>query len=247
MDTNETKIYISVLIGVSVLLVLVAFFIVTITRYQRRKVAFHLDNLKAGFDLLDEERKRIACDLHDDLGSTLSFVKMQLKWISGLDGRNAELVEISGIHLVKAIQKIKRISFNMIPRVLEDWGLDAALKELVEMITDSMQIKIDYHCGINTIGEHYDLHIYRIAQEILNNIAKHSKATFVTFTILKTDHKIHMRIKDNGIGFHKTMLNKHTTGLGFHNISARTELLKGSLYLEAQPGKGVDYLIEIPL
>jgi two-component system, NarL family, sensor kinase len=247
MDTNETKIYISVLIGLSVLVILVVFFIVTIIRYQRKKVAFDLGELKAGFSLLDEDRKRIACDLHDDLGSSLSFLKHRLQCLSNLKGEDVEIVEAVDFHLDQMMKKIRRISFNMMPGILTRMGLDEALKELIDIMTDSTKIKVHYRCSTGSFGEGYDIHIYRIAQEILNNIAKHSKATVVSFTILKTNQKIELRVKDNGIGFHKSILNGNPAGLGLNNISARTDLLKGNIYLEAMPGKGVDYLIEIPI
>ena len=247
MHPHETKIYISLLIGVSVLFVLVVFFIVTIIRYHRKRLAFHQENLQAEFNQLDKERERIACDLHDDLGSSLSFIKIRLQCLKNMTAENDLIVQNSEHHIDEAMKKLRRISFNMMPKTLQQQGLDEALRELIAVMTDPVNITVDYQCEVDSCDQEKAIHIYRISQEILNNIVKHSKATSVNFTIVKIKNKIELRIKDNGIGFNKNILKTMPRHLGLHNISARADLLKANVYLTTSIHNGVDYLIEIPI
>ena len=233
--------------GVSVLAVLVIFFIVTIIRYQRRKVAFDEEKIKAEFNYLDKERERIAFDLHDDLGASLSAIKLRLQCLKNVDAESASIIKFSEFHIDQVMRKLRRISFNMMPGVLQRRGLNEALKELIDLMTDSINITVNYQCDVETFNHGTAIHIYRIVQEILNNIVKHSKATLVSFTIAKIKNNIELRIKDNGIGFDKNLMIKECGGLGLHNIAARADLLKANIYLSAMRGKGVDYFIEIPV
>lgn len=246
MDTNETKIHIALLAGVIVLTILLTFFVITIIRYQRKKVRLHEQKIRKDFDLLDKERERIAFDLHDDLGGSLSFIKLRLHMLAKQKEWNAtgiqELEEIIDV----VIDKIKRISQNLMPRILQRRGLDAALKELTEMAGDSAGIKMNYGFSVDTPDPEMSIHIYRIVQEAINNIVKHAKATTVSLTLVQMDHIIELSIKDNGVGFDKINVMKKA-GMGLNNIAARTDFLYGTLYLNTAPGYGVDYLIEIPV
>ena len=247
MYTNETGIYIAVLTGIFMLIVLVAFFIVTIIRYQRKKVAFHQEKIKAEFNFLDKERERIAFDLHDDLGASLSAIKLRLQCLKDMDAESASIIKFSEFHIDQVMQKLRRISFNMMPGVLQRQGLDKALKELIDLMTYSTNITVNYQCNVDSFDKEKAIHIYRIAQEILNNIAKHAKATLVSFTIAGIKNKIELRIRDNGIGFNKNMVVQKPRGLGLHNIVARADLLKAKIYITTELNNGVDYLIEIPV
>lgn len=90
------------------------------------------------------------------------------------------------------------------------------------------------------------MHIYRIAQEILNNVIKHAKVTSVTFNVIKANGKIFLTISDNGIGFNVKAATRKSPGSDLYNISARAELMKGTVYLTSQLNNGVRYEIEIP-
>ncbi len=245
MDTNETKIHIALLTGVIVLTVLMALFVLTIARYHRKKVSLDEQKVRADFNLLDRERERIAFDLHDDLGGSLSFLKMHLHMLSNLNAENASTVLNLEKIIDDAMEKIRRISQNLMPRILQRRGLDAALEELTEMAGASSGLRINYGFSMDTPDQETGLHIYRIVQEIINNIVKHANATTVNLTIVEIGHKIELSIVDNGIGFEKSEVLKKE-GMGLRNIAARTSFLKGTLYLDTAPGNGVNYFIEIP-
>jgi signal transduction histidine kinase len=246
MYSVETRIFLAILSGVFVLLVLMTFFIVTIIRYQRKKVAFHLGKIKTEFIFLDKERERIGFDLHDDLGASLSAIKLRLQCLKGMDAENTLLVDKSELLIDEAMQKLRRISFNMMPGVLQRRGLDEALKELIDLMTYSTSITVNYKCDFNSFDKEKAVHIYRIIQEIMNNIIKHSKATLVNLSISKIKNIIELHVNDNGVGFNKNTIIKNPQGLGLQNIVARVDILKAKIYLTTEQHKGVDYLIEIP-
>jgi signal transduction histidine kinase len=203
--------------------------------------------MKAQFNYLDEERKRIASDLHDDIGGSLSYIKIQLQSIEDTAMMNDVKIKKCEYHIDEVMEKIRRVSFNMMPGVLQRQGLAEALKDLVDLMTYSSGIHVSFQCTITEFDEERSLHVYRIAQEIMNNIVKHAKATLVTFTISTVHHKIELRVSDNGIGFNKNKVTKSRNGLGLHSIVERTHLLKGIVYLTTEKNKGVDYFIEIPV
>lgn len=245
MDAHETKIYIALLAGVLIEVLLMAFFLFTIFRYHRKKAELHAQKLKDDFNFLDKERQRISLELHDDLGASLSAIKIRLQLLSNLDSAGVTIVDNCELLLDEVMQKLRRISLNLMPGILKRKGLDAALKDLVGIMTFGSGIEAHYHCEPIDFREETSIHIYRIVQEALNNVVKHSKATLFDLSINKNKNMIRVFIHDNGIGFDNTYL-KENSGLGLHNIAARTELLKATTYLTTSKNEGVEYLIEIP-
>ncbi|MDE3184450.1 MAG: hypothetical protein KGM16_13615 [Bacteroidota bacterium] len=245
MDTNETKIYITLLTGLAVLAILMAFFVVTIFRYQRKKAAYHAQKLKDDFNFLDKEKQRISLDLHDDLGASLSAIKLRLQMLTNLGATATKHIDVCELLLDEAMQKLRRISLNMMPGILKREGLDAALNDLIGIMTFGSGIKSNYYCEPINFKEETAIHIYRIVQEVINNIIKHSKATSFDLTIYRNENKICLFMHDNGIGFDDKNL-KEKSGLGLHNIAARAGLLHADIYMTNTKGEGVEYLIEIP-
>ena len=246
MYSEETRIYLAILTSASILAILIASSIITIIKYQRKKIALHRERINAEIISLEKERERIASDLHDDLGASLSAIKLRLEYLEPVDAKEALLIRESSSYIDEAMQKLRQISFNMVPQVLRRNGLCETLDELIEVLRPKTSIVINYECLANPADKEKEIHIYRITQEILNNILKHSKATVVNFSITSNGKKIMMHIQDNGVGFDKSSVSKKSKGLGLQNIMARVDLLKARIYLTTEPEKGVDYLIEIP-
>lgn len=244
MGADESKIYIALLTGACVQVTLMIFFVVTIFRYYRKKKSFQLLKLKRDFKFLDQEKQRIAYDLHDDLGASLSAIKLRLHLVPEINEKSAIIINDCEGLISEAMEKLKRISLNLMPRILDRMGLDEALRDLISILTYPTSIKVDYAYDA-TIGKESSLHIYRIAQEVLNNIIKHAQASHIFFNIHETTSNVRVQIKDNGIGFHPEEAMKNS-GQGLENIAARVGFLKADLYLTSSPGKGTEYLIKIP-
>lgn len=244
MHPEETRIYYALLVGIVVLMILVLFFVVTITRYHRKKSEFETHNLRQQFQYLENEKERIAIDLHDDLGALLSAIKMRLHAIpSNLDMLDA-YIELAEGQIDAAIMKIRKVSRNMMPSALRRKSLRDACGELIEYVVEHSDIEVEYTGTVVHAIPETEIQLYRITQEILNNIIKHSNAKSIYFDLRQQENKIILLIRDNGKGFDKKSVQNYSKGSGLKNILARAEIIKAKVYLTTQPHNGVEFLIE---
>lgn len=188
----------------------------------------------------ERERQRVAQDLHDDLGSTLSILKHQL----------AESNEINQFRLEneidmadKAVNDLRLIAHNLTPTLFLEKGLIVALREFISL--NSIKPKINFiHSGnAKPLSWETELSIFRISKELINNAIKHAKATNIEFQIIYFDKFLYLSIEDNGTGF----INKpsESAGIGLKNIILRVEYLHGKMSQESSE-KGTLISIEIP-
>ena len=196
------------------------------------------------------ERKRISRDLHDDVGTKLSAVKMFLsslheKAIGTGDKEMKSLAESSEQFITQVTQDVRRLLLNLSPAVLEEFGYATAVEGLINKINETKQI----HFNLVMFGmkqrlqKDYELALYRITQELINNVLKHAAAKNVSLQIGQRDKKIILMIEDDGKGFE---VNANKDGYGLHNLEARTKLMQGTMTIDSTPGKGTSVWIEIP-
>lgn len=246
MDAHETKIYYALLIGMAVLLALIVFFIITTLRYHRKITASRMERINEDVNTLEKERERVAIDLHDDLGSSLSAIKLDLQGIGKSGDANSKELQNIALRIDGLMERMKEVAHELMPRELARKGLGRALQLLTARVAESSGIHIQYNCSVDHFDTKNSIHIYRIAQEVLNNAVKHSKATSINFSAWKSKGRIHLKISDNGIGFNVKTASRKSKGSGLHNISARTELMKGAIYLTSGINNGTIYEIEVP-
>jgi signal transduction histidine kinase len=246
MYSNETRIYIAVLGGMLVLLALVIVFTITIVKYHRKKLAFHLKNIGNQINYLDQQCEKIAADLHDDLGASLSGIKLRLQCVTYGDANTLAIINFSKHHIDEVMHKLRLISFNMIPELLMQKGLQRALQELLNVMTFATKISVDFHYIAAVFDKERTTHIYRIVQELLNNTLKHSGATAISCSVVQKKGALQLQFTDNGKGFNKDDAIKEAAGIGLKNIMSRTDLLRAKIFITTAPGQGVAYLIEIP-
>lgn len=245
MDTNETKIFYTLIAGLIILALLMLFFLFTIFAYWKKRSVLQSKNFTHYFNLLETEKQRIAIDLHDDIGASLAAVKLLLEYLEEPDEETAAIVRKSEKIIDELMIKVRRFSYNMMPMLLKNKGLNEALKDLVESMTYPAGIKVTYNYNAIIYNEEKSIHLYRIVQEAIHNLVKHSKATAFYLEVQRKENKIRLLMQDNGIGFNRKNVDKQK-GLGLRSISARAELLEAEIYLSTEPGKGVEFLIEIP-
>ncbi len=206
----------------------------------------------AMIDGQEEERKRIAGDLHDRLGSMLSTVKLLF---SALDDKmdkaqeeNKMQYERAGMLLDEAVAEVRRISHNLSTGMVISFGLVTALQELTESINQSgmIQCKLLTYGKKERLDQQTEIGIYRMIQELISNILKHAKASVITIQLNQMDTTVSVSVEDNGIGFNVAEKIK-SGGLGLKNLEARAAKLNGSFYVDSQPGKGTLSVIEIPI
>lgn len=200
----------------------------------------------------EQERSRLAKDLHDGLGGLLSGIKFSFQTMKGnliLTPENARLFERSLDMLDTSIMEMRRVAHNLMPENLIKFGLDAALKDFCEDINQSGVIDLRYiSIGIegNEIDQTTAVSIYRIIQELVNNILKHAEAKTALVQLTKNSNLIMLDVEDDGKGFEhsKMLLGK---GIGWSNIKSRLEYLNAKFTLDSAPEKGSSIHIEIQL
>jgi signal transduction histidine kinase len=198
----------------------------------------------------DEERGRLAKDLHDGLGGLLSGVKFSLANMKStviLDADSALVFERSLDMLDHSISELRRVAHNMMPEVLVKFGLSEALKSYCDRMRESQIFKIDFQSiGMDErLSSNTEIFVYRIVQELLNNTAKHAKATQVLVQLARQNSEVSITVEDNGIGFEKPGVD--TAGIGWANIRSRVDYLKGKLDVQSSRGQGTSVHITIPV
>lgn len=198
----------------------------------------------------EKERTRLAKDLHDGLGGMLSGIKYSLNSMKGnliMTPDNAQAFERSMDMLDSSIKEMRRVAHNMMPEALVKFGLDTALKDFCNDINRSGALQVTYQSiGLeNTVTDQtVAITIYRIVQELINNIIKHAAAKTAVVQVSKTDGEISITVEDDGKGFDPAIL-KQPRGIGWSNIQSRVEYLKGKLDVQSEPFKGTSVLIEL--
>lgn len=198
----------------------------------------------------EQERTRLAKDLHDGLGGMLSGIKYSFNTMKGnliMTPDNAQAFERSMDMLDSSIKEMRRVAHNMMPEALVKFGLDTALKDFCNDINQTGALSITYQ-SIGLEGQEINqttaITIYRIVQELINNTMKHAGAKAAIVQVTKSGNQISVTVEDDGKGFNKAILNQ-SKGIGWTNIQNRVEFLKGKLDVNSEPGKGTSVLIEL--
>ncbi|MFK5854873.1 MAG: PAS domain S-box protein [Bacteroidota bacterium] len=201
----------------------------------------------------EEERIRIAIDLHDGLGQMLTAVSYTTQEFQSLDLSNLNKREllVSKIQeqINRAIRESKNLAHNLIPIVLKDFGLKVAINDLIERANDMYDIQFRFNSF--DFNERIDVKLekalYRICQESLNNIVKHSKAKNANYQIFKQDDLIILVIDDDGVGFDINSPEwKSNKGIGLVSMRERVSAFGGTFSIDSQIGNGTEIIIEIP-
>lgn len=206
---------------------------------------------RAVIEAQEQERKRIAQELHDGLGQLLSTARLNVASLedeaSTFDaddsrawGNSLELID-------EAVSEVRNISHNMMPSALIRLGLVPAIREQVRKINTAGVVQVDLEVeGMNNrLAEGTEIALYRIIQEVLNNTIKHAKAERITVSLSQKNDGIHLDITDNGRGMEQTAV-ANSKGIGWRNIFSRVELLNGHINLRTAPGQGTSIQVQVP-
>jgi len=204
------------------------------------------------FQSQEEERRRIARELHDEAGQSLTAVKLGLdhleeKHAQGYDVKE-EIGEIRQM-IQRTASEIRRMAYHLHPTLLSDLGLEPALNLYLREIRKHSDLDIDFQIiGFDRrINADLETVLYRFSQETLTNTLKHSGAENYTLAIIKSYPRIIFLAEDDGIGFDAEIIGKDQRSLGLLGMRERISLLKGSFLLRTSPGNGTRIRIEIPL
>jgi signal transduction histidine kinase len=237
-----TTVFISLLIAI-----IIIFFVVSIILYHRRYIQLQRERIVAEITILENERKRMAADLHDSMGPLLSTIKLNLHSINVTDEPDIKIIEKSGKYIDEVIRSLRQISHNLLPATLERKGLTEALHEFIRQLPDKKLLDINFRTsGQINIEPAKEIHIFRIIQEITHNTMKHAQATQLQIVLSREDGFFLVLVKENGIGFDVKKAKTESTGLGMKSLAIRTDILNGSLSIDSSPGQGTNYFIKIP-
>ena len=246
MDSHETKIYNAILIAAGILGIVVIYFIITIIRNQRRHLKLQHANLLVEITTLENERKRIVSDLHDELGPLLSVVKFQIMSLDTSQEGDLVLIDKANANLDNILDRIRDICNQLMPQALIRKGLIMAINEFIGELDNKTPIQMSFKYEEIPIPANAEIHLYRMIQEIINNAIKYSRATTLDINLFAKNNKLVVTIKDNGQGFSIEQVKADNKGLGLKNILSRIDILRGDLYLASDSTNGTSYTIEIP-
>lgn len=242
-----------IFINLIVILVLASIFIYYRNRQRYKNELIQSQNLqeklrfKAVVDSEEKERIRISKELHDGLGQLLSSAKLNISSLEDNIVKEDEYLLHNSLKIIdEAVGEVRSISHNLMPTALMNYGLIEAITELCRRVNESKKIQINFD------KENFDLKLlketeiilYRIVQEIINNMIKHSNAEKINIELSNSEKTLKMCIKDNGVGFDTSEISK-SKGIGWQNIYSRVSILNGTISISSQIGKGTEIEIII--
>ncbi|WP_020533933.1 type IV pili methyl-accepting chemotaxis transducer N-terminal domain-containing protein [Flexithrix dorotheae] len=203
----------------------------------------------------EEERKRISRDMHDGVGQMLYALKLNLEATTPSSSRHTKerLQEARDI-LKNIIREVRRVSFNLTPTSLSDFGIVSAIKKYCSEVSTLMGIEVEFinmTRFINRLGKNVETHLYRIIQEAVNNAIKYSGSKKISVTFAHNAQNLHIEVRDNGKGFDIEKLTQKghfsASGHGIFNMRERAGFINAQFDVETQVGKGTVIKIDVPI
>lgn len=262
---DEAQFKLLLTIGVVAMLCMAGFIVLFLLYYQQRQFRHRermrrleerhqRDLLEASLQSQEAERRRIAADLHDDIGTMLSATRMSLAQANRHAGDNPAVeavVRQTRDLLEETVNNVRRITKELLPSTLDDLGLMAALDEFVSRLRRTFPgVGLDLH------AENYDerlpppveLALYRVAQELVHNSLRHASATRVELLLIRQPNRVLLTVSDDGVGFSLEAIRQPgRPGLGLKNIESRLNVIGGRVIFDVAPGKGAYVIVDVPL
>jgi signal transduction histidine kinase len=237
-------IYIIAFVG-AFLAIIITFFIITLLRYHRRYVKLQKDRVMNEIAVLENERKRMAYDLHDGLGPMLSSIKLNINSIETNTEEDQAIIDKASSHIDDTIKNMRVISYNLLPVTLERKGLFDALREFIDYSSAKSKLPIQLFLKHPVkIPKEKEIHVFRMLQEIVHNSIKHAKAKNLYIGFGYEEEKVVIFAKDDGIGFDYAKVKETSAGLGLKSIESRADLLNCLMLVESAPGKGTAWFFK---
>lgn len=256
---SQIDIYILIFGGTLLMFLLAGMLLFFVSSYQKRllrnkadvetmKSRHQLDLFQSSIDAMEDERRRVSRDLHDEIGAALSMLRLQVGQINlnkEYAAENTEKIIVGSKQLIDStIENVRRISNDMLPHGLDEFGLKYALEMLCDKIENAsdLVINLDFN-HLERLEIRLELALYRILQELLNNTLKHAHASEVNIKFQPDNQQLTIIYQDNGQGFDFETLTKR--GLGLKNIESRVNMIHGKLTYIPTVEKGVEVIIVV--
>jgi signal transduction histidine kinase len=206
-------------------------------------------SLKSFIEGEEKERQRLSRELHDGIGQYLIAIKMKLESLLYLDGQDIRnQISLIRTDFDKIVDEIRRISNNLMPTVLEAFGIVFAIRNLCVETSEQtgLKISLDFKGDFESLNQTLKTYIFRIAQEALNNIVKHARAHTVELNLARQKDEVFFTIRDDGKGFNLQEA-QAGTGHGMNNMRERVILLDGSIDIVSHVNEGTQIRIQLPV
>lgn len=248
MDAQETRIYLAVIISVVFIVVILSYLAILIIRQQRKNLELQKTAALAEIASMEKERARIAADLHDELGPILSVIKFRIDGAATQQNAVKEELVVASKQIDQVIEKLRTISNDLLPVVLQRKGPIAAIEVLIEQLNvqNGPTIDIIYPAHL-IINEDHGIQIYRIVLEAINNCIKYADATKMQIIFKEEKKQLKLICQDNGKGMELPVPFHQNGGRGLVSMKNRTALMNGIFTIESELGKGTLLQFEIPL
>lgn len=250
------------LIGLTSIIFLIAplFLIVYVLSYNRRKKKhqeetmlmqknYETELLKTQMEVQEQTLKTVAYDLHDNIGQLLSLTTITLSSINLNDSENTagKIALIEDLTL-RSIKEVKALSRLLHGEEIVSRGLKSAIEFELEWLKRSDKFKIEFEHSIApyNIDSAKETILFRLFQEIINNIIQHAKATEININLATTTESLRLTISDNGIGFNVDEILNRKAGMGLHNIIKRSAMIDGTASIISAPSEGATITINVP-
>jgi signal transduction histidine kinase len=201
--------------------------------------------VRALLDGQETERRRLARELHDETGQALASILLGLKALERDVGE--EPLALIRRLVDSALGNVRRLTVELRPPALDDFGLEAALERLASVIGEQSSFTVDVNVALpaGLVPPEHETAIYRIVQEALTNVVKHASAEHVSIVVASSEKAVRAVVEDDGVGFARDQVREHA--LGLVGMRERAQLLGGRLEVESSPGAGTTVVVELPL
>jgi len=261
----QERIHIILYLSITTLLILFlgGTIILVVYLYQQKRILYqqtysalklqHEKNLiSTQLEVQENMFRHISQEIHDNIGLTLSLAKLQLNTLDANDQEKASLQIHSSVELLgESITHLKNISRSLNADIINSYGLTKAIENEIARISDigSILIRLEIQGEPIYLDAQKELIIFRIIQESLNNILKHSAASATNVALDYNDSQLIIKIIDNGKGFIHSSLNEHSSNgkAGLKNMESRTKMIRGKMQIQSSPGNGTTLKFTIPL
>lgn len=241
MDAYETSLYYAVLMTALLLGTVIIFFVTSIIKTQKKYFQIRRNQMLTEIRMLEDERNRIARDLHDELGPILSITRKQ---VNRLQTDQTALKQQVNENLDNVIAGLREISRNLMPERLVKKGLRFMIQEFIGQYHENTNIMFDFSYHVSSrLPDRYMIHMYRIVQELVQNTSKHSNARRIHVHFKELKNRLYIEYKDDGGGKEITT---DSGGLGLKNLQNRTLLLGGTIEMDYTT-EGISYFFRIPI
>ena len=216
-------------------------------KLEEEKLLKQKEITEAMIQVQEKERYEISTELHDNVNQQLTVAMMYIASAQQKMPGDSELLKQSSGFILNAIEEIRKLSQTLVTPLIKHFGLSKAIEGLLDDVSavNTLQIELTADSFYeDDIKYDFKLSIFRIVQEQMNNILKHSSATTVNIELIRNEHEVHLKIQDNGIGFD---IGQQRKGIGIYNIISRSDLYNGIVDIRSSPGNGCTIGIVFPV